>query len=265
MRRMMCLWMVFLGTLFASVALFAVDAPFSTAPAPTQVYHAVSSEPSTTPVAQVTTPSPVPTASPDMTNGAAVINPAGVGMSSQGQVSSMNQVSTAFEQQADQSIQNLNDSNRAMAIAIQSINQNIAQLQTQVAQLQSTMPHATVASKYGEYLDVGGAAVFMLGFGVVLGRIVRRRSSESSPVNAIQGKRIHPSLNGNEDTKNEYDFMGTQEAIPAKLDLARSYMAMNEYEQAHTVLKTVMEKGTEEQRIEAQLLTNKMNSRKNDN
>lgn len=282
MKRMLGSWIVVLGAMCVSVAVFAVDAPFSTGAPPTQVYHAVGGDSSSaslqsSPVVQVTPATSTPissstSAAPDMTNGAAVINSAGVDMSLQGQVTQLNQASAAFEQHADLSIQNLNDSNRAMAIAIQSINQNIAVLQQQVVALQAD-PHATVASndvshtlnhkKYGEYLDFGGAAVFMLGFGVVLGRFVRRRS-KVTVVNSMQQKKINPSVILEEDTKNEYDFMGTAEAIPAKLDLARSYVAMNDYEQAYVVLKTVMEKGTEEQRIEAQLLVNKMNSRRND-
>lgn len=274
MKKKVCLWIVCLGGLLTAGELFAVDAPFSTAPAPTQVYHSVSSNslssaPQSAPVVQASAPAPASTPAPDMTNGAAVINSVGVDTSSQGQVSA------AFEQHTDQSIQNLDDSNRAMSIAIQSINQNMTQLQTQVAELQSIQSnssHLSVASnashimnqkKYGEYLDFGGTAVFMLGFGVVLGRVMRRRSSVSA-VNSAPRKRVSPSIASEDDTKNEYDFMETAEAIPAKLDLARSYMAMNEYEKAHGVLKTVMEIGNETQRIEAQLLINKMNSGKND-
>lgn len=271
MKRILTLWVVFLGALLVSVELFAVDAPFSTTPAPTQVYHAVSSDPSSSqsaPVVQTTAVTPTPTSTvSDSVNGAAVINSVGVDTSLQGQISLLNQTASAFEQRVDQSIQNLNDSNRAMSIAIQSIDQNITQLQQQIVQLQSTTARPAVFSnnelhtmgyrKYADYLNLGGAAVFMLGFGVVLGRMIRRRSL---PVVISHGQ----EKQGKEDTKGDYDFMSTAEAIPAKLDLARSYVVMNDHEQAYLILKTVLEKGNEEQRIQAQLLINKMNSKEND-
>lgn len=258
---------VFFAAMVVSGSVFAVDTSFLTAPPPTQVYHAVSSDSSSgasQPVVTVsaTTPAPVVAAS-DTANGAAIINSAGVDTSAQGQAAQLNQLTSTFEEKADERIQNLNESNRAMGIAIQGINQNIAQLQQQVGQIQAVEAAQSAApsndpslalnhKKYSEYLDLGGAAIFMLGFGVVLGRFVRRRS----PV-------VAHNRPEKEDTKGDYDFMGTAEAIPAKLDLARSYMAMNDYEQAGWVLKTVLEKGNKEQRAEAQMLMNKMSGIKN--
>ena len=258
---------VFFAALVVSGSVFAVDTSFLTAPPPTQVYHAVSGDSSSAlqPAVTVsaTTPTPAVVTS-DTSNGAAIINSAGVDTALQGQAARLNQLSSSFEEKTDERIQNLNNSNHDIGIAIQSINQNIAQLQQQVNQLQAVAVAQSAApssdpslalnhKKYSEYLDFGGAAIFMLGFGVVLGRFVRRRS----PV-------VAHNRPEKEDTKGDYDFMGTAEAIPAKLDLARSYMVMKDYEQAAWILDTVLEKGNKEQRVEAQLLINKINSRKDD-
>ncbi len=48
--------------------------------------------------------------------------------------------------------------------------------------------------------------------------------------------------------------MGTQEAVPAKLDLARAYLAMEDYRSAHHVLVQVINLGNLSQRQEAESL-----------
>lgn len=52
----------------------------------------------------------------------------------------------------------------------------------------------------------------------------------------------------------DYDFMGSQEALPAKLDLARAYIDMDDFSSAETLLREVMEKGNTGERKQAQQL-----------
>lgn len=61
------------------------------------------------------------------------------------------------------------------------------------------------------------------------------------------------------DTEDEYDFMGSKEAIPAQLDLARAYLAMEDFLAAKRVLRCVMQKGTDEQQQEAGALLAQIN------
>lgn len=61
-----------------------------------------------------------------------------------------------------------------------------------------------------------------------------------------------------DDTQGEYDFMGSTEGIPAKLDLARAYIAMEDYTAARETLIEILGEGSEEQRHEAQALLNNM-------
>ena len=52
----------------------------------------------------------------------------------------------------------------------------------------------------------------------------------------------------------EYDFMNSAEAIPAKFDLARAYMDMDDFISAKQVLKEVVSKGNPSQRKQAKQL-----------
>lgn len=66
-----------------------------------------------------------------------------------------------------------------------------------------------------------------------------------------------PELSEENDTRDEYDFMSTEQAIPAKLDLARAYMDMGDPSAAKKVLQEVVLKGDETQVHEAkQLIAN---------
>lgn len=64
-----------------------------------------------------------------------------------------------------------------------------------------------------------------------------------------------PSTN---DSSDEYDFMSSDEAIPAKLDLARAYMTMGDHLAAKGVLEEVLARGNAEQKAHAQNLITKI-------
>ncbi len=66
--------------------------------------------------------------------------------------------------------------------------------------------------------------------------------------------------NSDEEVADEYDFMGSEEAIPAKLDLARSYLAMEDYLAASKVLEEIVAKGSSSQQKEAEKLLQKIPS-----
>ena len=52
----------------------------------------------------------------------------------------------------------------------------------------------------------------------------------------------------------EYDFLASKESIPAKLDLARTYIDMSDKKAASKVLKEIMKKGDDKQKKEAEAL-----------
>jgi len=81
------------------------------------------------------------------------------------------------------------------------------------------------------------------------------KKQNASPKASIEKK--PPELSEENDTRDEYDFMSTEQAIPAKLDLARAYMDMGDPNAAKKVLQEVVLKGDETQVHEAkQLIVN---------
>lgn len=64
---------------------------------------------------------------------------------------------------------------------------------------------------------------------------------------------IKPGQDSSEDNV-EYDFMETKDAIPVKLDLARAYLEMGDYEAVKETLDLVLEQGSKAQQREAELL-----------
>ncbi|WP_369421055.1 FimV/HubP family polar landmark protein [Coxiella-like endosymbiont] len=56
------------------------------------------------------------------------------------------------------------------------------------------------------------------------------------------------------DTGEEYDYMSSLESIPAKINLARMYNAMEDQETARRVLKEVLQSGNKEQKKESREL-----------
>jgi len=63
---------------------------------------------------------------------------------------------------------------------------------------------------------------------------------------------IKPKKQVIQDEEDEYDFMGSDEGIPAKLDLARAYLDMNDQNAAREVLDEITKQGNEQQQQEAQ-------------
>ncbi|OGT44838.1 MAG: hypothetical protein A3E82_06135 [Gammaproteobacteria bacterium RIFCSPHIGHO2_12_FULL_38_11] len=231
-------------TLFL-VPLFANAAPFSAAPATTQAYHSVSytANPAPTTAPVVPAAQPVVAAPPsDVNSGAAVIN------SNLSAPVAAVQASPTEQETVDQRLQNLEDSNHAIGRAIFTINQNIAVLQEQ--QMQHADAKKSLLSNFSfnadDTLTLIFAGISLLLMGMLMGRLLMRRNQSVVKIN-----------HGHE--KSEYDFMGTDEAIPAKLDLARSYIAMGNHTDAKMELKIVIQKGNEEQKMIAEALMHKIN------
>jgi FimV-like protein len=156
-------------------------------------------------------------------------------------------------------LQNLEASTQAMSVAIEAINQNILVLQQQVAQLQPT--HEKTHKAHHTLFIYGGVLliVIVLLLGILMGRLSRSRAAKSVTVvqHAHRAKDTRDQATGV--LKNEYDFMGTAEAIPAQLDLARSYIAMGDKVLAKKALQIVLSQGNAAQCREAESLLETIN------
>jgi len=71
-------------------------------------------------------------------------------------------------------------------------------------------------------------------------------------------KKLDP--NDEDDIEDEYDFINSTEGIPAKLDLARAYIDMDNVDSALTILKEILTEGNEEQKKIAQTLVESIKS-----
>lgn len=78
--------------------------------------------------------------------------------------------------------------------------------------------------------------------------------ADATPEPAAQSEETASEATDVDDTESEYDFMNSVEAIPAKLDLARAYIAMEDYKAAREALEQVISGGDKEQQQEAREL-----------
>lgn len=234
-----------------AVTVFADNLPFLPGSAPKQVYHNHNGA------------NQAPNAGED------VLNTAGIDTSLQTQLLQLNQRTLLFQQQSDERMALLDKNNQSIANQVKDLNQMIVFLTTQVTQLRAVQ-EKLIAGTTGEfnhsprafwqewlmtlqrfgsmgYWNIGIFAVLLLMFGFLSGRLLRR-----SPKIALM------TQSDNIEEKSDYDFMTTHEAVPAMLDLARSYVAMEEYQQARDVLRQALEKGNSEQKTEANDLLQKI-------
>ena len=96
----------------------------------------------------------------------------------------------------------------------------------------------SIENRWGSTTFKGVIVAVTLILILVIGMIWPRRKSSKKEETA-------------EDTQDEYDYLGSAESMPAKLDLARTYLAMEDYVAAKEVLAEVIERGNPAQRQEA--------------
>lgn len=233
-------------------------------PVVAQSYH---SSTDASPTSVQSAPTQTPATVSDSDSGAALINSTSADAATTATDTTQNAQQQAqlmqWQAKVDQHLQNLDASNQAIRAEIQSINQSILVLQQQVmASPSQNDANSGIFSKFSgkeQLLIAGGAlAIILLLIGVLIGRLSRRSKPSVIVQHAQNGAdRVVGDVLA-DDTKSEYDFMGSREAIPAKLDLARSYITMRDYDQAKTVLQAVLASGDDEQRSEAESLLKNM-------
>ena len=119
---------------------------------------------------------------------------------------------------------------------------------------------ATVASNDLVFLVILSSLIMML----VLAGCMDRQTPTSKKViikkqPAKSNKPKMPEI-VREKHDEEYDFMGSQEAVPARFNLAEAYMQMREFQQARRVLEGILEQGDSDQRQKASALLTQLPS-----
>ncbi len=181
-----------------------------------------------------------------------------------------NQPNTVLSQEqtmyAEEQIQLLKQALASLSNKIQGLSSAYAKLNVQVQQLQLDFSSSQVKLKpielgvwqsFGHYVSSFPAtmllAIIILLLLVLLYLILLpRKSLSTTSTSALKTE----NASDDQDTEQEYDFMGSKEGVPAKIDLARAYVAMQDYQQAKQVLDDVLAKGNNEQRQAAQAILN---------
>lgn len=216
--------------------------------------------------AQVTPASPEPSSAPAPASSAPATTTAAPadGQQSlsilQAELSQLNQNSLMFEQRITQQLFDLNDKHNQLEEQVKQLQQALSLLNQAVQQMNQTATQLQTPQNPGEeiknsnltnkilptlrfldsfWLPISGALLLVI---LIMLWILKRKKPSKSE----------------DDTKDEYDYMGSAESIPAKLDLARTYMAMEDFESAAAVLHEVLEKGDADQRTHAQKLLDEL-------
>lgn len=200
------------------------------------------------------------------------------------QLSQLNQANTMFQQQTDQRIDVLNQEHTVLQGKLAQLSQVLSVLNQEVSQLNQQITHAQkelatnltpaqqqqqnampMGSSFTQTIENSKTtqyilyAILVLLLIVIMMLIPRRGGYKLQTVAEGAGRSSHAANESDEnDTKDEYDFMNTDEAIPAKLDLARAYMAMEDYKSARKVLDQVSKNGSEQQKAEAKSMLDKI-------
>lgn len=87
----------------------------------------------------------------------------------------------------------------------------------------------SVSSKFALYsLSTIAVALFLLS--TYLRHLLRRPNQQNTPLDSLYDLE-----------QDEYDFLGSTEGVPSKLDLARAYIAMNKTDKAKSILIHILQ------------------------
>lgn len=197
------------------------------------------------------------------------------GQSLSQQVAELSKANKLMQQQVQDRVQmltmknnQLQDSLQRMDKALLLLNQEVNQLNGKLTAVHAQMalikqqpqPHSQsstmkslwvkVQQNLGPVLMVVSLAVIVVLLLIVVLLFARRKKTSSKASKSKQTAQGEQDS----DTKAEYDFMATKEAIPAKLDLARAYITMEDFKAAKEVLQEIVKHGDEQQQQEAHTL-----------
>ncbi|WP_157843768.1 FimV/HubP family polar landmark protein [Candidatus Coxiella mudrowiae] len=188
----------------------------------------------------------------------------------QGKLAQLNQNNLQFQQQTDEQLITLSSNVQLLQQRLQNLEKAITLLNQELIQLKhATKSELSTSQTQGLKLSIaawvtslkkelgpsgfqmliGGAIIILL----LLTWICWPNQKKNQGNNREMRK---DNLSGESvgDTEEEYDYMGSSESIPAKINLARTYIAMEDQEAARRVLKQVLQSGNKEQRKEAEEL-----------
>ena len=197
----------------------------------------------------------------------------------QAELTQLNQNNLQFQQKAEERIIALNDKNQQLQHRLQILEQAMTLLNQELIQLKQVgntanqLQQSTATEKTGLLVNFRQWFVRLhqvlgpTGYNVAMGAAIvvlllllwalwpRRKKSATNRSHFDAHPKVGDVL---DDTKEEYDYMGSAESMPAKINLARTYIAMEDYDAARKVLKEVNKHGDPKQQLEADELINEL-------
>lgn len=195
----------------------------------------------------------------------------------QAELTQLNQNNLAFQQQIDERLIELSNKHQLLEQQLRRLTQALTLLNQEVAHLkkndmppkQVSLPQpmpSTVASTVTRWIQIVNKHLGPLGFKMAVGGVivliillawaVWPRNKKKKIRRVSRDPNVGDVLD--DDTQAEYDYMGSAEGIPAKLDLARTYIAMEDYEAAQKVLAEVNKHGNDAHKQQAQVMLNEI-------
>ncbi len=208
--------------------------PAAPTPAPVPAPASVATAPATTPAS---TPTDVPAATAVVSAGTL-----------KDALLQLNKNVLQYQQQNDAKMLILGAQVSTNASEITRLDKALTLLNQEVSAASPGLVKADDLSNWSSHLNVwfafAGALIILFALLVLLRKMLKKK-----PKVAVEA----------DDTEGEYDYMGSAESIPAKLNLAHAYIKMENFTGAKEVLQEVIQKGTEEQKSTAKELLKKCN------
>ncbi|MBX9586874.1 MAG: hypothetical protein K2X50_06410 [Gammaproteobacteria bacterium] len=148
----------------------------------------------------------------------------------------------------------IEDEHVAMKNQIASLDKQLKQLKENYLQYSTPVFHHSAFSDYGIWIMGSSVLACLL---VLIFTVSRKRRSHDDVTKKISATITKKKSLPEEEVEivevieDEYDYLGSQEGVAAKLDLARAYIDMGDSSQAAHVLNEVITHGNEEQRYKA--------------
>lgn len=212
------------------------------------------------------TPPVMPSSMPSLPAAPAKPSAASNDTSIQQQIDLINQNNVIFAQTINTKIEALSNEMSALQTRLQQLSQAMLLLNQELRQKTASpsvsRSPGSVFARYTwfDYLfwfAVLALVMILLSFFRRSSKPMARPVPAARPAAAPAEKPAAPKVPP-EDLEGDYDYLGSSESIPAKLNLARAYLAMGNHGDAQQVLKEVLESGDNKQRLEAEVLLKKI-------
>lgn len=167
------------------------------------------------------------------------------------QLNSINQQMLMLQQQSDQKIEAMGEQITLLSQQTDKLTQALRLLNSEMSQLKKAYGASNVTT---DPAAVAGTASSMM-LWLIVTLVLSLALSIFALIYARRGVATSAAVGG---LSPEYDFMGSEEGVQAKLDLARSYLAMGDHTKMRDVLSQVFSHGTPEEKKQAQALLNKI-------